>query len=191
VVGLGNPGRRYARTRHNVGFRVIERLRERHRIALDAEAYGGRVGRGRIGGRETLLLEPQGFMNDSGGAVAAALADLPELDPGHALLVVYDDVDLPFGRLRLRAAGSSGGHRGMADVLLRLGRDDVARLRFGVGRSGPDTTGHVLEGFSAAEEAALRHHLERACDAVETWLAEGVESAMDRFNAAPPPPDRD
>jgi PTH1 family peptidyl-tRNA hydrolase len=187
VVGLGNPGRRYLRTRHNVGFRVVERVGERHRIPLDAQAWGGRLGRGRVRGRPTLLFEPGGFMNLSGEAVAAALAALPELDPARDLLVVYDDVDLPFGRLRLRAGGSSGGHRGMADVLARLGRDDVARLRFGIGRSGPDVVGHVLEGFSADEEAALPRDLDRAAEAVESWLAEGVAAAMNRFNRAPRP----
>jgi PTH1 family peptidyl-tRNA hydrolase len=153
VVGLGNPGRRYARTRHNVGFRVTERLRERWRLPEPAERWGGRFARGRVaslGGLDVGVLEPETFMNESGASVAAALGKLPVEDPARDLLVVFDDADLPFGRLRLRGEGGDGGHRGLAGVLERLGRRDVPRLRFGIGRPElpMETADFVLARFS-------------------------------------------
>jgi PTH1 family peptidyl-tRNA hydrolase len=188
VVGLGNPGPRYARTRHNVGFRLAERLRERWRLPEPGERHGGRFSRGRVaslGGLDVGVLEPETFMNESGAAVAAALAKLPVEDPARDLLVVLDDADLPFGRLRLRAEGGDGGHRGLADVLARLGRRDVPRLRFGIGRPAlpMDTADFVLARFSPEEEQALAGHLDRAAEAVEAFLGEGAAAAMNRFNA--------
>jgi PTH1 family peptidyl-tRNA hydrolase len=123
-------------------------------------------------------------MNLSGDAVAAALADLPVEDPARDLLVAYDDVDLPFGRLRIRHAGSSGGHNGLGHILERLGGKQVPRLRFGVDRppAGADTRDHVLEGFSRAERDALPERLARAADAITHAFREGVEAAMNRYN---------
>jgi PTH1 family peptidyl-tRNA hydrolase len=194
VVGLGNPGRRYRATRHNVGFRVVERLAERHRNALGEARFEGRFGRGRIGGDEVAILEPLGWMNASGAGVAEAVASLPVEDPARDLLVVFDDADLPFGRLRLRPGGSDGGHRGLRDVLAILGRLDVPRLRFGIGRPQQErdtaqprpkrgTVDWVLAPFSAEEERDLPALLDRAAHAIETFLAEGVAAAMNRFNA--------
>jgi PTH1 family peptidyl-tRNA hydrolase len=188
IVGLGNPGRRYAATRHNVGFRIVEALAARHRIAVNEERFAGRFGAGRVAGEEVALLEPQTYMNESGEAVAQALHGLGIDDPGRDLLVVYDDVDLPLGRLRLRAAGGDGGHQGMRDVIGRLGRQDFARLRFGIGRSGrgAGTTAHVLERFSADEEALLAERIPAAAAALEAILRDGVGAAMNRVNAVPP-----
>jgi PTH1 family peptidyl-tRNA hydrolase len=162
VVGLGNPGPRYAGTRHNVGFRVVE-------------AYAAPLA----------VLEPGTFMNRSGGSVAEAVGDL-EIDPGRDLLVVFDDADLPFGRLRLRGHGGDGGHNGLGDVLTWLETREVPRLRVGIGRpEGPmDTRDWVLGGFSPDEEAALPDLLRRAADAIDCFAAEGVVAAMNRFNAA-------
>jgi PTH1 family peptidyl-tRNA hydrolase len=193
VVGLGNPGRRYRSTRHNAGFRVLERFAERHRIALGEERFGGRFGRGPVGGEDVALLEPLGWMNASGEGVAEAVAALSVEDPARDLLVVLDDADLPFGRLRVRPGGSDGGHRGLRDVLEALSREDVPRLRFGIGRPAqepgtvqpPGTVDWVLAPFSAEEERALPALLDRAAHAIETFLAEGVAAAMNRFNAAP------
>jgi PTH1 family peptidyl-tRNA hydrolase len=189
VVGLGNPGRRYARTRHNVGCRVAERLRERWRFDPPEARFDGRFARGRVealGGLDVGVLEPETFMNESGGAVAAALRKLPVEDPSRDLLLVLDDADLPFGRLRLRASGGDGGHRGLADALERLGRRDVPRLRFGIGRPAlpMETSDFVLSRFSPEEERELPALLDRAASAVECFLAEGIEAAMNRFNAA-------
>lgn len=180
VVGLGNPGARYARTRHNAGCRVVERFAEIQRIPLERERFEGRFGRARIawgegGELDVGVLLPQTFMNLSGDAVAAALRGLPVADPSFDLLVVLDDVDLPFGRLRLRAAGGAGGHHGLAHVLERLGTSDLPRLRFGVGRPPGvrDTTDHVLSPFSSEEERALPERLEAAARAIELALVGG------------------
>jgi PTH1 family peptidyl-tRNA hydrolase len=191
VVGLGNPGRRYARTRHNVGWRVLERFAADCGLRLDREAHGGRYGEGRLacaaGALEVGVLEPQSFMNLSGDAVADALAALPAVDPSRDLLVVFDDVDLPFGRLRLRPGGGAGGHRGLTHVIERLGRRDFPRLRFGVGRpaDATDTVEWVLQSFSQDEEAALPALLERAAQAVAAALCDGIAAAMNTWNRDP------
>jgi len=185
VVGLGNPGSRYAATRHNVGARIVERLAERHRIFGGERRFEGRFAEGRIQGEDVGLLVPETWMNESGLAVALALRGLPVADPAHDLLAAYDDVDLPFGRLRLRPGGGAGGHRGMDDVLARLGRHDLPRLRFGVSRPPPlqGTTDWVLQPFTREEEAALPGLLDRAAAAVESFVDAGIEAAMSRFNA--------
>ena len=133
VVGLGNPGRRYQATRHNVGFRIVERFAASRGIELGERRFEGRFGRGSVpvAGAASLdvgVLEPQTWMNHSGRSVAEALGALPVDDPAQDLLVVLDDVDLPFGRLRVRPAGGAGGHRGLADVIEALGRSDLPRL---------------------------------------------------------------
>jgi PTH1 family peptidyl-tRNA hydrolase len=189
VVGLGNPGPRYARTRHNAGVRVAERLRARWRLPAPDPRFDGRFARGRVealGGLDVGVLEPETWMNESGRSVADALRRLPVESPAADLLVVLDDADLPFGRLRLRGSGSDGGHNGLADVLERLGTRDVPRLRFGIGRPAVamDTAAYVLGSFSPEEEAALPAHLDRAADAVECFLRDGLATAMNRFNAA-------
>jgi PTH1 family peptidyl-tRNA hydrolase len=189
VVGLGNPGPRYAPTRHNAGFRVVHCFADRHRIDLSARRFGGHFGRGSVEGAdasplETSVLLPETHMNLSGDAVAAALGGLPRVDPRDDLVVVCDDVDLPFGRLRLRSAGGSGGHRGLAHLIERLGHGEFPRLRFGVGRppQGMETSDYVLQRFAAEEEAALGERVAAAADAVDAVLAEGIVSAMNRFN---------
>jgi len=184
IVGLGNPGRRYRLTRHNVGFRVLDALAARAGIALGERRFDGRFGEGALAGERVGLLAPETFMNRSGEAVAQALAALPDVDPALDLLVVLDDADLPLGRLRLRPRGSSGGHNGLADVLERLGREDVPRLRFGIGRSETprDTVDWVLEPFAANEEELLAEALPRAVEAVACFAAEGTAAAMSRFN---------
>jgi PTH1 family peptidyl-tRNA hydrolase len=188
VVGLGNPGPRYADTRHNAGVLVLERLAREHGIALGARRFGSRFGSGWLAGAEprveVALLAPETFMNRSGGAVADAVAGLAIADVSCDLLVLLDDVDLPFGRLRLRASGGAGGQRGLADVIDRLGRRDFARLRFGVGRPGEDqeTADHVLEPFSAAERERLPALVERAASAAAVALRSGIAIAMNEFN---------
>jgi PTH1 family peptidyl-tRNA hydrolase len=188
VVGLGNPGPEYEATRHNVGFRVVERLADRVGVSLarDRELHA-RAARGRVAGCDALLLVPETWMNRSGRAVEAALAAHPA-DPAKDLLVVYDDLDLPFGRLRLRPSGGAGGHNGLGDIQGRLGRSDFPRLRFGIGRPPPgvDPIDHVLSAWTEAESKALPARLDAACDALELAIAEGVAFAMNRVNAAPP-----
>ena len=182
IVGLGNPGAEYAYTRHNVGFMVMELLGVRHRISLGARRHRATVGRGRIADVETLLVQPQTFMNDSGSAVRRLLSYY-DLGPQH-LLVVCDDINLDVGQLRLRRSGSAGGQKGLRSVIRLLGTDEFARLRIGVGRvpSGRDATGYVLTPFRASERAAAQEAVEQAADAVECALSHGLETAMNRFN---------
>jgi PTH1 family peptidyl-tRNA hydrolase len=190
IVGLGNPGPRYARTRHNAGFRVLDAVAARARAGPPESRFAGRFVECSLAGEPVGLLVPETWMNRSGEAVAQALAALPVADPAADLLVVFDDADLPLGRLRLRARGSSGGHNGLADVLERLATDAVPRLRFGIGRSEAprETVDWVLEPFAAAEEALLAQALPRAADAVACFVAEGIAPAMNRFNGPWPEP---
>ncbi len=199
VVGLGNPGPEYAPTRHNAGFRVVERFACRHGLQFASHrAFRGRLARGLAklhaecggepveGGVEVALLEPTTYMNLAGQAVLRAVRGLELADLPGQLLLVYDDLDLPFGRLRLRPRGSAGGHRGVADVQARLQSDAFPRLRFGIGRPPPgeDPVEYVLRPFIPAEERELGSYLDLAVDAVESVLAAGIEIAMNRFNAA-------
>jgi PTH1 family peptidyl-tRNA hydrolase len=187
IVGLGNPGPRYAQTRHNVGFRVVEAFAQRHAIALDRELDSGRFGVGEVAGQSVGLLEPQTFMNASGECVAAFVDRLADLDVGRHLIVVYDDLDLSPGRIRLRAQGGAGGHRGMSSVVAALGRNDIARLRFGIGRpaQGVAVIDHVLGEYDEVELAALHGPIVAAADALDRFALRGISLAMDSANAAP------
>lgn len=182
VVGLGNPGERYARTRHNVAWRVLDELAARHGASPADGGRAYRARRVRIGGRDAELLEPLTYMNLSGEAVGEWL-DRHQADAG-VLLVVSDDVYLPLGTLRLRAGGSSGGHRGLESIEAVVGHRDYARLRVGVGaaESSEALREHVLEQFAPEEQPVLVEAVRRAADAVECWLAEGALAAMNRFN---------
>ncbi len=189
LVGLGNPGPQYVGTRHNVGFHLLDALAHRNQLAIDSPRFGGRFARGQVAGHDVGLLKPETFMNRSGGAVAAALEAFPVLDFSCDLIVVHDDLDLPFGRLRLRARGGGGGHRGVADVIETLASPAFARLRFGIGRPmlTTATVDYVLEPFSAAEKEQLAHRTGEGVCALEAAIADGVESAMNRFNREAPP----
>jgi peptidyl-tRNA hydrolase, PTH1 family len=183
VVGLGNPGPEYAGTRHNVGFMVVELLSQRHRIPIKVSQSGARVGEGMIAGEPVALVKPLTFMNLSGRAVAP-LMNRHSLPPGD-LIVVYDDADLPVGRIRLRVRGSAGGHGGLKSIIASLGSSDFPRVRIGIGRSaGGDLIDHVLSRFAAGEREMVERAVERAADAVEHVLTQGIEPAMNRFNAA-------
>ncbi len=192
VVGLGNPGLRFAATRHNIGFRIVECFAARHGIAIAEERFQGRFGRGPGPGSgaarlDVAVLEPQTFMNLAGDSVAEAALRLPVDDVAADLLVVLDDVDLPFGRMRLRPAGGAGGHRGLSHVIECLGRSDFPRLRFGVGRP-PGllaTADYVLQPFSSDEETWVGARLAAAADALDAALVEGIGPAMNRFNRDP------
>ena len=190
VVGLGNPGDRYVGTRHNVGFEVLDALVRRlasdpsrpPRIdRLDCRALTGRV---RIGDVPVLLAKPQTYMNLSGESVKGLL--VKHAVPRERMLVVSDDVALPVGRLRIRSSGSSGGQKGLQNVIDCLGADDVPRLRVGIAgdhfRPGEDKADYVLERFSKAERTALAPVLDTACEAIETFVREGIDAAMNRFN---------
>lgn len=183
VVGLGNPGSSYARTRHNAGFWVVDRLVERHRLRFSEKEYRSHLARGRIGEDEVVVLKPQTFMNVSGEAVGRARRDLG-LDPDD-FVVVYDDLDLGLGRIRIRAEGGAGGHRGVESIIEALGAKRFPRVRVGIGRppAGVDPVGYVLEPPPPEDLAILHEAVERAAEAVEILLDQGVLAAMNRFNA--------
>lgn len=186
IVGLGNPGPEYAASRHNAGFRIVECFAQRHALVFARRRFRGRFASGRVRDLHLALLEPLTYMNLSGRSVLEAVRELELEDLSRDLVVVLDDVDLPFGRLRIRPGGGAGGHRGLADVIERLRRNDFPRLRFGIGRPPPgvETADYVLEPFPFDEQAALGACLERATDALEAILWRGVESAMNAYNPA-------
>lgn len=183
IVGLGNPGSEYTRTRHNAGFMVLGRLAERWRSdwALEKK-FNARLARAERGSRRVLLCEPQTFMNASGESVAA-VKDFFRVALTR-LLVVVDDADLPLGHLRLRPGGSSGGHHGLESVEQHLGSRDYARLRVGIGRQdgAREITRHVLGRFGSTEAALADKVLTVASDQAETWLEAGIQKAMSQFN---------
>jgi len=183
VCGLGNPGERYRLTRHNVGFRVVDVLADRWQLTGQGRLREGAAvlearPEGVVGG--VLLVKPMRYMNRSGGPLRAALRQR-ELEVAGDLLVVCDDVDLPLGRLRLRRSGSAGGHKGLRDIIEALGSEGFARLRVGIGREG-DTADRVLSTFSRAEQPIAAEALLTAADAVERWLRDGIQAAMNTFN---------
>lgn len=186
VVGLGNPGTEYADHRHNVGFRVVDALARAHGLSFarrkEAQAQ---VAEGTVGVRPVLLAKPRTFMNLSGRAVGR-LRQAYEI-PAERILVVYDDLDLPLGRLRMRPEGGSGGHQGMRSIIDSLGTRGFPRLRVGIDRPprGMDPAEYVLQPFAEEEIDLLSECLKQAVAAVECWLAEGVVVAMDRFNRPP------
>jgi peptidyl-tRNA hydrolase, PTH1 family len=187
IVGLGNPGRQYARNRHNAGFMLVERLAERWRANWITEGkFYARLAHVRRDDRNLLLCQPGTFMNASGEAVGL-VADYYRV-PLDRILVAVDDADLPCGHLRMRPSGSSGGHHGLESVQQHLGTTGYARLRIGIGRDDGQTrqiAGHVLSDFSASEADVMEKALTRACEQVECWLFEGVAQAMNRFNGPP------
>lgn len=183
IVGLGNPGEEYARSRHNVGFRCLALLAQRHRLGFREKRAHARIASGLVAGRSVVLARPYTFMNRSGTAVAPLLRWLGL--PPERLLVIYDDLDLPVGTIRLRPRGSAAGHRGMLSIIAALGTEDFPRLRIGIGRPEDprvDPVEYVLQPFTAREEEAFAPILSRAADAVECYLREGLAVAMDRFN---------
>lgn len=182
VVGLGNPGRQYARSRHNVGFRCLDLVAERLGAKFSRRAFNAYLAMAQRGGAKVLLAKPQTFMNLSGESVGR-IAHYYGLAP-ERLLVIYDDMDLPLGRIRIRESGSSGGHKGMQSIIHALGTDAFPRLRIGIGRSAiVEGASYVLGRFAPEEEGALVEVLRRAADAVEVILTEGPAVAMNRYNA--------
>jgi PTH1 family peptidyl-tRNA hydrolase len=182
IVGLGNPGRQYAGTRHNVGFEVVDELARRWNVSLRPWKTVAEVAT--VAGRGAVLAEPQTFMNASGEAVSR-IAAFHKIDPADILIVV-DEVQLPLGRLRLRRSGSAGGHNGLKSIVQHIGAG-FPRLRIGVGRGDPqwDLADHVLSRFAADEREAVADAVQRAADAVEVFVGEGIEAAMNRFNSSP------
>ncbi len=185
IVGLGNPGHKYDGTRHNVGFEVVDLVASRRGISLATEKFHAWFGKGEICGEQVALLKPTTFMNRSGRVVLAAGRFYKlELDQ---LLVVSDDIALPLGRLRMRPAGSAGGHKGLQNIVDRVGSDDWCRLRIGIGGPVGNATGYVLGRFDPQDNAVMDRAREFGADAVECWIENGAELTMTRFNRDVPP----
>ncbi len=185
VAGLGNPGPQYVDTRHNVGFLVVDRLARRAAAAIDSESHGARVGKARVAGDSVLLVKPWTYMNRSGGPVQS-LAAYYKADPAD-VVVVHDDLDLPFGTVRVKKGGGHGGHNGLRDLNKHLGADYV-RVRCGLGRppKGWDPANYVLGRWSSEEAVHLEEVVDTAADAVESVLAHGPDTTMNRFNVRDP-----
>ncbi len=183
IAGLGNPGAEYRRNRHNVGFMLLDRLAERLGLNFSRFESNALVAKGEVQGRRLILAKPRTYMNLSGQAIGALLRYYKV--PLAHFMVAYDDVDLPLGTLRIRPAGGSAGQKGMISIIERLGTQDFPRLRIGIGRppGRMDAADYVLQDFSAAEMEFLTPTLERAVDAVLTFLTEGLDAAMNKYNA--------
>jgi len=184
IVGLGNPGREYVETRHNIGFQIVSMLAEKHGIKFSRMQSHALIATGRIGNTRVVLAKPQTWMNDSGRAVGP-LVNFYKVEPAR-LLIVYDDLDRPIGTLRLRQEGGDGGHRGMRSIIARLATQDFPRLRVGIGRppGKMDPAAYVLQPFSQDEQEWIDIARARAVEAIECFLAEGITTAMNRFNMA-------
>jgi peptidyl-tRNA hydrolase, PTH1 family len=183
IVGLGNPGAEYAKTRHNAGFLLVEKLAAKWKAGWTNERkFNARIANAGHNGRRVLVCQPQTFMNLSGVTVGA-LKDFYQLLLAQ-LIVAVDDADLPLGQIRLRASGSSGGHHGLESIEQHLGSREFARLRIGIGRvdGAREITNYVLGKFDSTENELLKKVLERAADQIECWLDAGIEKAMSQFN---------
>jgi PTH1 family peptidyl-tRNA hydrolase len=185
IVGLGNPGREYENTRHNVGFRCVDALAKAHGLSFDPKKQSkAKVADGVIVGKRVLLAKPQTFMNLSGSAVQG-LAAFYKIPSGN-IMVILDDLDLPLGTLRIRPKGGSGGHKGVTDIIQRLGTQDFPRIRFGISRppGRMDPAAHVLLPFTGEESPIATQTFERAVKAIEAWLTDGIENSMNRYNGS-------
>lgn len=184
IVGLGNPGKEYEGTRHNVGWETIDALGKRNHIYVKSRRNRAMVGEGHIAGRKVVLVKPLTFMNLSGEAVAG-LARRYRIPP-EGIIVITDDVNLDLGRLRIRPKGSAGGHNGLKSIIHSIGTDEFARVRIGVGSAKADMVKHVLSRFNRAERAIIKDAIDEAAEAVEAIMADGLEAAMNRYNPVKP-----
>ena len=187
IAGLGNPGREYTSNRHNIGFMTVDRWAAAHALAFNKIQHHAITAQGRSGSQRIIVAKPQTYMNESGRAVGALLRFYKI--PVEQLLVIFDDLDLPFGTIRLRADGGAGGHNGMRSIIQHLGGNQFARLRIGIGRppGRMDPAAFVLQDFSREEAAELGALLDQAGQAIDAFLTAGITAAMNQFN---PPRDR-
>ncbi len=184
IVGLGNPGAKYTQTRHNIGFRCVDALAAAYNLTFDKTQAKARVARGNLAGHAVLLAKPQTFMNRSGESVRG-LADFYKIPPSH-IMVIFDDLDLPLGTLRLRPGGGAGGHKGMKSIIQHLGTQDFPRLRFGISRppGRMDPAAYVLRPFDGDELILVAETIDRAQKAIVAWLTEGINNAMNAYNGS-------
>lgn len=183
IAGLGNPTKEYEGTRHNVGFDVIDRLSEKYNIAVDTKKHRAFIGKGMIAGQKVILAKPQTYMNLSGESIRSLL-DYYKVDEEHELLVIYDDVSLGVGQLRIRAKGSAGGHNGIKNIIAHLGGQVFPRIKIGVGEKLPkyDLADYVLGHFSKAEKILMDEGYDNAVRAVEMIVSGDIEGAMNEYN---------
>lgn len=182
IVGLGNPGRKYENTRHNLGFITIDRLASKHDIKVDKIKFKALVGDGRIAGQKVLLVKPQTYMNLSGESVRE-VANFYKVEPDE-IIVIYDDLDLPLGNLRIRKSGSAGTHNGMKSVVYQLKSDQFPRVRIGIGQNGDkDIIDFVIGGFRKEEVPILEDAVDKAVMAIESMIGETVDIAMNKYNS--------
>ncbi len=183
IAGLGNPTKEYDKTRHNVGFSVIDVLADRYRIDVSEKKHKALCGRGVIEGQKVLLLKPQTFMNLSGESIRAA-ADYYKIEP-EEMIVIYDDISLDPGQLRIRLKGSAGGHNGIKNIIANLGTQDFPRIKVGVGAKPPrmDLADYVLSRFGAGEQKLMEEAFGEAAEAAVMMMTDGAERAMNHFNA--------
>ncbi len=184
IAGLGNPTFQYARTRHNIGFETIDELADKFRINMNTNKHKAVCGKGMIGGEKVLLLQPQTYMNNSGESIRDAV-DFYKIDPKSELIVVYDDISLAVGQLRLRAKGSAGGHNGIKSIIAHLGTEEFCRIKIGVGDkpAGWDLADYVLGRFDDLDRKLADEGIERAAEAVECMILEGIQAAMNQYNS--------
>lgn len=190
IAGLGNPGREYETTRHNAGFMTVDCLAGRLGCQVNTRKFLGFTGSGILGGEKVLLLKPQTFMNASGESIRAA-ADFYKLAP-EQVIVIYDDISLDVGSVRVRAKGSAGGHNGMKSIIAHLGTQDYPRVRVGIGEKPPrmDLADYVLSHFTKAELETVEGAVKDAADAVELLIREGAQAAMNRYNKVKKPKEK-
>lgn len=183
IAGLGNPGRQYEKTRHNMGFDVIDELIEKNRIPQTGVKFEAMYGKGMVGGKKAIVVKPLSFMNLSGSPIRS-MADYFKIDPENEIIVVYDDIDLEPGQIRIRKQGSAGGHNGMKDIISKLGTQKFIRVKVGVGAKpkGWDLADYVLSRFDTTVRKVVDDSIKRASEAVEMILAEGVDAAMNAYN---------
>lgn len=184
IAGLGNPGREYENTRHNAGFASLDALAKRHGIELTTRKFQALVGSGYIDGQKVLLVKPQTYMNLSGESLRAA-CDFFKVDPEQELIVIYDDISLAPGQVRVRKKGSAGGHNGIKSIIAQLGTQNFLRVKVGVGEkpAGWDLADYVLGHFSKEEQEVMEEAFSRAADAAADLLTEDVERVMNQYNA--------
>ena len=181
IVGLGNPGAEHSENRHNAGFQVLDRFAHRHKLSFDRMEFQGLLARGSVGGEPVILVKPLSFMNKSGKVVKPMMSRYKA--GTQYLLVIYDDLDLPLGKIRIRPQGGSGGHRGMESIIASIGTEDFPRVRIGIGRpDGPPPEEYVLRDFSLDERITMETAYENAISAVECFIREDIEATMNRYN---------
>jgi peptidyl-tRNA hydrolase, PTH1 family len=186
IVGLGNSGRDYKKNRHNIGFQVVDHFAARHGMEFTRQQSNAFISTGNAAGKSIILAKPQTFMNRSGSAVAP-LQKFYKI-PLENLMIIYDELDLPLGTIRLKPDGSAGGQNGIKDIIARLGTNEFPRMRIGINRppGKMDPAAYVLQDFGAEQVPVIQETYDRASDAIETWLRDGIELAMSRHNAPPP-----